>query len=139
MTKVKDGILGYVISLRILGKLSKHDICVREQNEWIWKEKNKRLFAYFCWYVTELCETNGLRMYKADGSTGKTDIQAFCNIIKNKNPCDVDRNAIMEFKGKRDGNRHKPEGHEQVEKATKEVLASILNFEVKEIDYNKFL
>lgn len=129
----------YIITNQILRKLERHKVCEYApiSRAWKWKDSN-RLFAYFCWYVTELCETNGLRMYKGSGSTGITNIQAFCNIIKNMNTCDVDRNAIMEFKGKRDGIRHKPEGHEQVEKATKEVLASILNFEVKEIDYNKF-
>lgn len=130
----------YIITNQILRKLERYKVCeyVLISRAWIWKDKNKRLFAYFCWYVTELCETNGLRMYKGSGSKRITNIQAFCEIIKNKNTCDVDRNAIMEFKGKKDGIRHKPEGHEQVEKATKEVLASILNFEVKEIDYNKF-
>lgn len=130
-------ILNY-LAFHIVVELSKNKVCTRQNDSLFWNESN-RLFAYFCWYVTELSEQNGLRMYKAEGKARKTNKQAFCKLFVNKNPKDIDSNAITEFKGKRNGIHIKPKGHEVIEKATKEVLKKILNTEIKEIDYDKFL
>lgn len=96
-------------------------VCGPYYNIFFWKEETK-LFAYLCWYVTEICEKNGLRAYK--GKKGSVNLQLFKRHFVND--FKIDRKQISAFKL---GDR--PKKYELIESVTKNVLSNILNKEIK--------
>ncbi|MBR5210200.1 MAG: hypothetical protein IKV67_10160 [Paludibacteraceae bacterium] len=83
------------------------------------------LFSYLCWYVTAICEYNGIRMYKGAGKGKFLDYNTFLHYVKN---VDIDRKAIAEFKG---GGKA-PKNADAIKDAIIEVLNEILK-DVKQL------
>ncbi len=98
-------------------------VCEPYYNIFWWCEETK-LFAYLCWYITEICEKNGLRAYK--GKKGSVNLQLFKRHFVND--FNIDRKQISAFKL---GDR--PKKYELIESFTKNVLSNILNKDIKYI------
>lgn len=84
-----------------------------------------RLFAFMCWYVTELGELNGLRMYK--GKHGQINVQDFRSVFFN--PPTVDRKLFNDFRM----GANIPKNAEIVKKIIEKNLQNHINKPIKKL------
>lgn len=73
------------------------DLFFRSKEVYIWKGSNV-LFSFLCWYLTELAEKNGLRMYgRIKGKEKVINMAGFQSFMKKK--VKVDRKDFERFRG----------------------------------------
>lgn len=99
-------------------------VIVRDRFYYEWTG-TARLFAFMCWYVTELGELNGLKMYK--GKHGQINIQGFSSAFIN--PPTVDRKLFNDFSM----GINIPKGAEIVKKIIEKNLQNHINKPIKKL------